>query len=117
MSGSAVVVAMPRISDTLFMTGEPPTGQNSPSRLSLSTQADAKAAQPGKPQPPQLACGSTSLTSPMRGSSWTSNFLETTKSNIELTRPSSNNTIIVVVMENNISYSALVISNWTRRLR
>ncbi len=47
--------ATPRMPPTFSMTGVPPTGQKSPSRVSLLQQAPAKAAHPGKPQPPQLA--------------------------------------------------------------
>ena len=75
---SACAASTPSIPATLAITFSPPTGQNLPSSEPAFTQASAKPLQPGKPHPPQLACGSTSATCPMRGSSYTANFLEAT---------------------------------------
>ena len=74
--GSAAAASLPKIVAIFAITGAPPTGQSIPSNESALTQAPANPAQPGYPQPPQLAPGSTDCTCPIRGSSWTSNFLD-----------------------------------------
>jgi len=71
------------------------TGHNKPSNEPLSaalTHADAIASQPGKPQPPQFAPGSTALTFARRGSSFTANFLNTKYSTEAKTIPAIPNT-------------------------
>ena len=77
----------------LVITACPPTGHNNPSSEPALTQASAKPAQPGNPQPPQLACGNTSATCPTRGSSFTANFLETTNNTPAKTNAVAPNTI------------------------
>src|SRR5690554_5925299 len=66
-----VTTVFPNISATLSIVSCPPTGQYRSSMVSAFTQALANEAHPGKPHPPQLAAGSASCTSSIRGSSST----------------------------------------------
>ena len=72
---------------TWSITSAPPTGHDSPSiepfSVAAFTRAAAKPGHPGKPQPPQFACGSMAAICPMRGSSSTANFLDITNSTNE----------------------------------
>ena len=63
--GSVFAMAIPRRSDTLFITRSPPTGQRRPSILPLSaplTSASAIPEHPANPHPPQLTPGNRSIT-------------------------------------------------------
>jgi hypothetical protein len=78
-AAGASALAEPSMLATWSITSAPPTGQDNPSVVPFSvaafTSAAAKPGQPGKPQPPQLACGNMADICPMRGSSSTANFL------------------------------------------
>ena len=110
--GALTAASIPRMAATLFIHSWPPTGHESPSSEPWSaalTQAAAIPPHPGNPQPPQLAPGNASCTRPMRGSSFTANFLAVPQSTNAAIRPIAPRTHTAI----KITFVIIIISFYT----